>query len=113
MTDAEINLAIAKIEYKELVIDLVGDEVEILTDPNDEIKFVDYCKNWQDIGPIIEREKICVSPVIDEHIHYGPSFTGEWIAEYILGNNLETFKAYAETPTKAAALCYLKMRESE
>lgn len=109
MTDAEINLAIAKIEYPNDSWSMThGDGVARVAGQDLIVK--DYCKNWQDIGPIIEREKICVSPVIDEHIHYGPSFTGEWIAEYILGNNLETFEAYAETPTKAAALCYLKMK---
>ena len=98
MTDAEINLAIAKIEYQELVIGLVGDEVEILTDPNDDIKFVDYCNNWEDIGPIIEREKITV-----DFWDYK-----QWIGH----NNGDTpfVKTKAETPMKAAALCYLKMR---
>ena len=95
MTDAEINLAIAKIEYQELVIGLVGDEVEILTDPNDEIKFVDYCNNWADIGPIIEREKISISP-----------WRNHWKA--VCPN--ENHHIFSETPTKAAALCYLKMR---
>jgi len=95
MTEAEINLAIAKIEYKELVIGLVGDEVEILTDPNDEIKFVDYCNNWQDIGPIIERENMCLE-----------CYNNEAIAYRIDG----AFETRSETPTKAAALCYLKMK---
>ncbi len=97
MKDAEINLAIAKIEYKELVIGLVGDEVEILTDPNDEIKFVDYCNNWQDIGPIIEREKIQL--VFERQAQI-------WVA----GDDWGDINAAAETSTKAAALCYLKMK---
>ena len=98
MTDADINLAIAKIEYQELVIELVGDQVEILTDPNDEIKFVDYCNNWADIGPIIERENMCLECYNDGAIAYR-----------IDG----AFETRSETPTKAAALCFLKMRESE
>ena len=93
MTDAEINLAIAEIEYQELVIGLVGDEVEILTDPNDESKFVDYCNNWEDIGPIVEREKIDL--IFDKDCCAGG--VGDIYIE-------------AETPMKAAALCYLKMK---
>jgi len=101
MTEAEINLAISKIEYEKLVIGLVGDEVEILTDPNDDIKFVDYCKGWSDIGPIIEREGMDLSY---------DSF--EWSAYGILTDGTCT-SADAKTPTKAAALCYLKMKGIE
>ena len=97
MTNAEINLAIAKIEYQELVIGLVGDQVEILTDPNDEIKFVDYVNNWEDIGTIIEREKITVGYNDTERLYFADDGYGNAIA-------------YADTPTKAAALCYLKMK---
>ena len=92
MTDAEINLAIAKIEYADdhLIGPYEGDPEKIWTP--------DYCNNWQDIGPIIEREKIDLTAT-----DYG------WEANSYFYEN----KTEAETPTKAAALCYLKMRESE
>ena len=87
MTDAEINLAIAKIEYPDR---------DWLLHKNGNIAHgYDYCKYWSDIGPIIERERI---DVITMGLH-------KWVA-------MREVKAEAETPTKAAALCYLKMRES-
>ena len=81
MTDSEINILIADIEGR--------------------CSTPDYCNNWEDIGPIIEREKITV-----DFWDYK-----QWIAH----NNGDTpfVKTRAETPTKAAALCYLKMREGE
>ena len=87
MTDAEINLAIAKIEYPDR---------DWLLHKNGNIAHgYDYCKYWSDIGPIIERERI---DVITMGLH-------KWVA-------MREVKAEAETPTKAAALCYLKMKES-
>ena len=94
MTEAEINLAIAKIEYPD-------ESVSHLNDPDESeshLYHLDYCKYWSDIGPIIEREKINLEPLVD-----GWSAGGYALGVY----------AHAETPTKAAALCYLKMRESE
>ena len=83
MTDAEINLAISKIE---------GDYT-----------CVDYVNNWEDIGPIIEREKIKL-------------FSSEgvdWKATLVKPCSELGYKVWvkeAETPTRAAALCYLKMK---
>ena len=90
MTDAEINLAIAKIENPQAV-----------REGTTHVFNVDYVNNWSDIGPIIERESINLFH--DEN---------EWSASGIRENGKDT-GAEAETPTKAAALCYLKMRESE
>ena len=100
MTDAEINLAIAKIEYPNNELYPCEEHVDIRLGGGDYIT-VDYCNNWSDIGPIIERESINLFH--DEN---------EWSASGIRENGKDT-GAEAETPTKAAALCYLKMRESE
>ena len=89
MKDAEINLAIAKIENPQAV-----------REGTTHVFNVDYVNNWSDIGPIIERESINLFH--DEN---------EWSASGIRENGKDT-GAEAETPTKAAALCYLKMRES-
>jgi len=77
MTDSEINTLIADIEGR--------------------CSTPDYCNDWADIGPIIEREGIGLT-----------SLVGGWIA-----NIGYKFSCEEDTPTKAAALCYLKMRESE
>ena len=99
-TDAEINLAIAKIEYPNNELYPCEEHVDIRLGGGDYIT-VDYCNNWEDIGPIIERESINLFH--DEN---------EWSASGIRENGKDT-GAEAETPTKAAALCYLKMKESE
>lgn len=96
MTEAEINLAIAKIEYPDCEFEQ-GLITAICRYSDGQIAFqCDYCNNWSDIGPIIERERI---DVITMGLH-------KWVA-------MREVKAEAQTPTKAAALCYLKMRESE
>jgi hypothetical protein len=95
MKDAEINLAIAKIEYPNDSWRMThGDGVARVAGQDLIVK--DYCNNWQDIGPIIEREKI---DLVTSGQH-------EWLA-------MRGEQARAGTPTKAAALCYLKMKESE
>lgn len=77
MTDSEINTLIADIEGR--------------------CSTPDYCNDWADIGPIIEREGIGLT-----------SLVGGWIA-----NIGYKFSCEEDIPTKAAALCYLKMRGVE
>jgi hypothetical protein len=86
MTDAEINLAIAKIEYPDNYVTKGQENCAELSGPKlfDQL---DYCNNWSDIGPIIDG----------------------WQASSIECDLPVT----AETPTKAAALCYLKMKGVE
>ena len=86
MTDSEINLAIAKLEYP--------DRDWLFLKDGSIAHGYDYCNMWSDIGPIIERERIELT-----------IFRSEWCAG---GYNLY-FTTTAETPTKAAALCYLKI----
>jgi len=99
MTDSEINLAIAKIEYpaQAQIERPVGELTPSIYVSG--IGLVDYVNDWSDIGPIIERELIHLYPQIKD-----------WIAECYGESDVE---AYAETPTKAAALCYLKMKGVE
>jgi len=88
MDDHEINLAIAKLEYPETR------NLKLWVEQN----MVSYTEGWLDIGPIIEREKINIS--------YQDKKLG-WCAYF---NIFDEHEAYADTPTKAAALCYLKMK---
>ena len=99
MTDAEINLAINRIE--------AGDSRYIGTYTGGEltgygIQTTDYVNNWADIGPIIEREELDITC-------WG---TNKWSANNS-DSKLAFYKEYAETPTKAACLCYLKMKGVE
>ena len=94
MSDAQINLAIAEIEYPEAVREGIN-----------YVFNVDYVNNWSDIRPIIEREKI------DLFIFIEDIWCAEW-GEYDYSGNRFAI-AEAKTPTKAAALCYLKMKGVE
>ena len=61
---------------------------------------LDYCNNWSDIGPIIEREKIKL-------------FSSEgvdWKATLVKPHSEVGYMVWAkeaETPTRAAALCFV------
>jgi len=99
MTDAEINLAIARIVYPKCSLRALRNQrIEVTFPASGNIRKVDYCGNWSDIGHIIEREKIDLKALSD-----GWSAGG-----YDLG-----FSARADTPTKAVALCYLRMKGIE
>ena len=100
MTDAEINLAISKIEYPTNEICQCGDHVDVRLEDGDYTN-VDYINNWKDIGSIIEREGIGLK-----------RDTNHWEA-YCGAEDPSSFwihYAYAVSPARAAALCYLKMK---
>jgi len=99
MTDSEINLAIAKIEYpaQAQIERPVGELTPSIYVSG--IGLVDYV-NDSDIGQIIEREKITV----------GYNNAGSlYFAHDRYGNAI----AYSDTPNKAAALTFLKMKGVE
>jgi len=96
MSNAEINLAIVKIEYP--------DRDWLLRKDGSIAHGYDYCNMWSDIGPIIERERIELN-----YYEYGshPS-GGEWLA--VRYSSIKYYEAKCDSPIKAAALCYLKMK---
>jgi len=100
MTDVEINLAIARLEYPDDEAYENGDQCWVEFDFYNETIYPDYCKNWSDIGPVIEREKLTLG-------------CNDTYRAYFAHDGYGNFTAFAETPTKAAALWYLKMKESE
>ena len=97
MTEAEINLAIAKLEYPNL---------NWFSDGHLAVNWKDGCMteydylHWADIGPIIECEKLTLG-------------CNDTYGTYFAHDGYGNFTAFAETPTKAAALCYLKMKGVE
>lgn len=100
MTDAEINLAIAKLEYPESTVipSPFSDHKKNCAVINS-IVLKDYVNNWSDIGEIIEREKIDLAYDL-----------GTWSA-YGLDEATHGFYVYSYSPTKAACLCYLHMKK--
>jgi len=85
MTDNEINTFIADIEGR--------------------CSTPDYCRDWSEIGPIIERE------IID--IRQSFRTEGSWSAIAYDEHDNKVNEGIADTPTKAAALCYLKMKGAD
>jgi len=101
MSDAQINLAIAKIEYPDKEVgSLDNGSAFVVYHPTSGVK--NYIKYWGDIGPIIEREKI--------DIRYSLRQETDWSAVSYDEHDSQVYEGVATTPTKAAALCYLKMK---
>ena len=94
MTEAEINLAIARLEHPDAEITQDNYNWGSCALIRNEQQAFDYVGNWADIGPIIERERIGVALV-----------HGDVYRAY----SNEVF-AIDRSPTKAAALCYLKIK---
>jgi len=86
MTEAEINLAIAKIEYP--------------NEPDRNLIDHNYCSEWSAIGPIIEREKITTT------------FNDTYLC-WIAHDGYNNFLVQSDSLTEAAALCYLNMKGVE
>jgi hypothetical protein len=100
MNDAEINLTIAKIEHpNESWRTTHEDGVSRIA--GQELIAKDYVNNWADIGPIIEREGIDLA------------YDGTVWSTYGLDKATLGVCAKAETPTKAAALAFLKIKGVE
>ena len=99
MTDAEINLAIAKLEYPDYKIESWIGRAAVVPAGHPSIRGIDY-REWCWIGPIIEREEIHLRHVVNS-----------WEATIYADDAVMYFEGEAEAPTKAAALCYLKMKE--
>jgi len=104
MTDAEINLAIAKIEYPDYKIRAWEGKATVTPVGHPSIRGIDYME-WHWIGPIIEREKI--------DIRYSLRQETDWSAVSYDDHDSQVYEGVATTPTKAAALCYLKMKGGE
>lgn len=104
MTNLEINLAIAKIEYPNHIITTIDDdEAYVYLNPLEMVGY-NYCNNWEDIEPIVEREAINFSYYEDASHPLG----GIWLA---FGHmNDDYHEVTGVTRTKAASLCYLKMK---
>jgi len=99
MTDAEINLAIANIEYPDHKIKPWIDSVTVTPVGHPSIRGIDYME-WCWIGPIIEREKIKLTS----------SEGFDWKATMVKPRDELTYgvwSEHAETPTRAAALCFV------
>jgi hypothetical protein len=95
MTDQEINVAVAKLEYPDKEVKPYKDGIGAAIEYH---RLLKYTECWWQMGQIIEREAIGVYP---------DSMSPVWVAFY------KDIEVTAVSPTKAAALCYLMMKGSE
>jgi hypothetical protein len=102
MSDFEINLAVAK--KLGLIIDHrqhSGLAVQVCDSEYHGWYTVNYCHDWSDIGPIIEKNKLWLQPdMIGD---------GYWHC-YDLDDN---HSAKGANPKRASAICFLMMQESK
>lgn len=98
MTNAEINLAIAKIEYPDAHIEINRDKAEIIRGDETagyEALLKCYVTCWGDIMPIVERERMKIMPLMKK---YRVSKGDVSVTDHAL--------------CRAAALCYLKLTQN-
>lgn len=99
-SDFEINKAVAE-SLGYIVKDQVGDmATAFLFDPPFDIGYegVDYCNQWQDAGPIIQKNNIGILPPDD--------LTSGWMG----GSQNQDFWCFNENPLRAAMECYLMIK---
>lgn len=113
-TDAELNSALGKIEHhvlqrctkKEISSNSDGAVRFESSAFLHGVKYVNYCNDWSDIGPIIQREHIMLQP------HMAG---GQWKATGFVKQE-DIFKTYAvaydDSPLRAAVICRLMMEEA-
>ena len=94
----EVNWAIAGLELPadEILSDRFGRPLiyeEEYNDGNGAYIALDYCNNWEDMGPLIAREGINLT------------FSAAGVTAHANGHTCT-----ADTPTMAAALCYVKTK---
>ena len=108
MTNAELNLAIAKLVYPDAIHyrkDSVGDLYAFYG--NGVMLKCPDCNNWNDLMPLVVEHKICLCPEYFSDTGY----TGKWDAEFddcgfaVISND--------DDPQRALAECLLKVLEAK
>lgn len=72
-----------------------------------EMVTLDYCNNWSDIGPIIEKYGITLEYDCDIEAE------SEWWNCIGFGDSGRVEWNYTSNPKRAAAICFLMMQESK
>ncbi len=62
-----------------------------------------YCRSWKDIGPLIEEHKVTIGYL---------DGCERWSADEITQNQFGVHRAYDTNPKRAAAICIIKLLES-
>jgi len=68
----------------------------------------DYCNSWADMGPIVEKHNISISPMLVMTSPVGAyEYTGEWSADIYSVDDVSLDR----NPLRAAAIIYLESLE--
>ena len=96
MNELDLNKAVAvKLGFTGVVLSLYGPpSVRAIASDESMLRSFDFCNNWQDAGPIIEKYKISLQ------YEY---MMGSWSADCVTHSILD------DSPLKAAMLCFLEM----
>jgi len=106
MNELEINKAVAEKLGHTFEVHPEGVYIVVHPEPFKSCRMADYCNNWQDAGPIIEKYKI-------DLLFY--SSDGKWDADSaffevpLKDSGAPITRNYDENPLKAAMLCFLEM----
>ena len=69
---------------------------------------VDYCNSWADMGPIVKKHNISISPMLVMTSPVGAyEYTGEWSADIYSVDDVSLDR----NPLRAAAIIYLESLE--
>ena len=106
MTNAELNLAIAKliypddlVEYEEIAFCNDGERAIVVTQGISK----DYCNNWNDLMPLVVEHRI--------ELNYDHN-KGWWFVGYET-NEMPCESEYTENPQIALAECLLKVLKAK
>lgn len=107
LNDFEINKLVAKNLFPNKKGPYYGDFPKtsyIFVDEHNGLIRRNYCNSWADMGPIIESENICISPVVVQEPDGFSQFKELWEAESMLGTG-PFFNSEHKNPLRAAAIC--------
>lgn len=71
------------------------------------LHWYDFCKNWADAGPIIEKHLICMAA----DVFAEPQDGGKWVAQPAYGWDSERVRS--DNPLRAAMIVFLMMMEEK
>ena len=112
MSDKEINIAVASAvgesPFVSKCINFGGSESSVAVGFGNCMRTVDYCNRWEDAGPVIFDNGICLASPVKPR--------DEWIITWTIDGGLWSVNDITyrhKNPLRAAMIVYLKMENAE
>lgn len=109
MSDFEVNKRLSELTGEVLCIvqsaSIKSDVNGVLVKTENKTRLINHCNNWSDIGPLIERYDISIVRDAAEDL------SAAWWNASTIDNGIEI--NYCKNPKRAAAICIIKLLESE